>query len=57
MKLDWQHVAILVVGLGCATACVILGKGDMVLQILAAVGSVAGAIGVFKASPVKEGDK
>lgn len=52
MKLDWQHVALAVVGLGCATACILLGHGSIVLQVLAGVGGVAGVGSLFKGSPV-----
>jgi hypothetical protein len=51
MKLDWQHVAIGVVGIGCATACIVLGKGDLLLKVLAGVGGLSGILAMFKSPP------
>jgi hypothetical protein len=50
-RLDWQHVVIGVVGIGCATACVILGKGDLLLRILAGIGGISGVAALFKSPP------
>lgn len=58
MKLDWQHVVILAVGLGCATACILLGHGNTLIQVLAGIGGASGAAAVLKASPLApSGDK
>ena len=42
MKLDWQHVVVIVVGLGCGAACIVLGHGNTLVQVLAAVGTASG---------------
>lgn len=52
MKLDWQHVAIGIVGIGCATACIVLGHGGVLVTVLASIGGVSGAIALFKGSPM-----
>lgn len=44
MKLDWQHVVVIVVGLGCGAACIVLGHGNTLVQVLAGVGTASGAV-------------
>lgn len=50
-RLDWQHVVLGVVGLGCATAVILLGHGDVLPKILAGVGGISGVLALFKAPP------
>jgi hypothetical protein len=47
-------VVLAVVGLGCATACVLLGHGDVLLKVLASIGGVSGALSLLKGSPIKD---
>lgn len=54
MKLDWQHVTLAVVGLGCATACILLGHGSVLLQVVAGLGGVTGVLALFKGSPADD---
>lgn len=44
MRLDWQHVVVIVVGLGCGAACIVLGHGNTLVQVLAGVGTASGAV-------------
>lgn len=57
MKLDWQHVALGIVVLGCATACIVLGHGALVIQILAGVGGASGVAALVKGSPLGDKDE
>lgn len=50
-RLDWQHVVLGVVGLGCATAVILLGHGDVLSKLLAGVGGISGVLALFKAPP------
>jgi len=50
-RLDWQHVVLGVVGLGCATAVILLGHGDVLPKVFAAVGGISGVLALFKAPP------
>lgn len=50
-RLDWQHVVLGVVGLGCATAVILLGHGDVLSKMLAAVGGISGVLALFKSPP------
>lgn len=52
MKLDWQHVTIIVAGLGFALAVIILGQGHLLLQLLAAAGGASGVAAWLKSSPL-----
>lgn len=57
MKLDWQHVVLAAIGIGCATACVLLGHGSLVLQLMAGLGGAAGVGSLLKRSPIEGGPK
>jgi hypothetical protein len=56
MKLDWQHATIIIAGLGCCAAVIILGHGQTLIQVLAAAGGVSGAAALLKGSPLGGGD-
>ena len=53
MKLDWQHVTLAVVGLGCATACILLGHGSVLLQVLGGLGGASTVVALLKGSPLE----
>ena len=53
-RLDWQHVVLGVVGLGCATACILLGHGSTVLQVFAGLGGATSVLALFKGSPADD---
>jgi hypothetical protein len=57
MKLDWQHAVIIVAGLGCCAAVIILGHGQTLIQVLAAAGGASGFAALLKGSPLTGGDK
>lgn len=52
MKLDWQHVVILVAGGALVVAVIALGHGDTLLQVLAALGGASGLAALLKTSPI-----
>jgi len=51
-RYDWQTVAIVMIGAGCMTACILLGKGNTLIQIFSAVGGVSGVAALLKYSPI-----
>jgi hypothetical protein len=51
-RLDWQHVAIFAIGAGCMLAVILAGKGNMVIQICAALGGTSGIAALLKWSPL-----
>ena len=51
-RADWQTVVIAVVGIGCVTACILLGKGNTLIQVFAAIGGVSGVAALLKFSPL-----
>lgn len=51
MKLDWQHVVLIAVGLGCVTAVIVLGKGQLLVQLFAGLGGISGVLALLKRSP------
>jgi hypothetical protein len=53
VKLDWQHVTLAVVGLGCATACILLGHGSVLLQVLGGLGGATTVVSLVKGSPIQ----
>lgn len=56
MKFDWQHVAILGIGLACMTVVIALGKGQLLLQLVAALGGLSGVAALLKQPPRSGGD-
>ena len=52
MKLDWQHVALMAMGAGCVTAVILLGHGNTLLSVCAALGGTTGIVGMLKYSPL-----
>lgn len=55
-NLDWQHVVLGVAGLVFVGVVIALGKGNVLLQILAGCGGLTGAAALLKASPLSGGD-
>ena len=52
MRLDWQHVVIAVAGMACAATVIVLGHGQTLLQVLAALGGSTGVVALLKGSPM-----
>ena len=52
MKLDWQHVVLMAIGAGCVTAVILLGHGNTLLSVCAALGGTTGIVGMLKYSPL-----
>lgn len=57
MKLDWQHVAILGIGIACMTTVIALGHGDVLIRIAAALGGASGVAALLKSSPIGGSDE
>lgn len=51
-RFDWQTVVIVAVGFGCVTACILFGKGNVLLQVLAGLGGASGVAALLKYSPI-----
>ncbi len=56
MKLDWQHVVVVVAGLALVGVVIVLGKGNVLLQVLAGCGGLTGVAALLKQSPLSGGD-
>lgn len=52
MRWDWQHVVLAIGGGALVVAVIVLGHGQTLLQVLAALGGAGGLAALLKPSPI-----